>query len=182
KAPRNCARHEQAALRERRRITGWRKLGGMPMNARNAGTLHVGVDIGGTFTDVVFLRADGRLDKRKTPSTPADYSRAILDSVSDYCAEQNLPPGRVSEIVHATTVATNAILERTGARTALLTTEGFRDVLELRRIRIPLSYDLGWKKPEPLVERAVRLGVRERLDAQGFVLTPLDMDDVDAAI
>ena len=68
--------------------------------------------------------------------------------------------------MHATTVATNAILERKGARTALLTTEGFRDVLELRRIRIPLSYDLGWKKPEPLVERALRFGVRERLDAQ----------------
>ena len=84
--------------------------------------------------------------------------------------------------MHATTVATNAILERRGARTGFITTEGFRDVLELRRIRIPLAYDLGWKKPEPLVERAVRLGVRERLDAQGGVLTPLDMDDVDAAI
>ena len=159
-----------------------RKRGGAPMTDRTAGTLRVGVDIGGTFTDIVFLRPDGRLDKRKTPSTPSDYSRAIIDAVADYCAGQNLDATKVSEIVHATTVATNAILERTGARTALLTTEGFRDVLELRRIRIPLSYDLGWQKPEPLVERALRFSVRERLDAQGNVLVPLDPASLDPII
>ena len=152
------------------------------MTDKTEGTLRVGVDIGGTFTDLVFLRPDGRLDKRKTPSTPADYSRAIIDAVSDYCVGQKFAPDQVCEIVHATTVATNAILERTGARTALLTTEGFRDVLELRRIRIPLSYDLGWQKPEPLVERALRFPVRERLDAQGNVLVPLDSASLDPII
>ena len=134
----------------------------------------VGVDIGGTFTDIVLLRPDGRLDKRKVPSTPADYSRAIIEGVRAYCSENDLASERVSEFVHATTVATNAILERKGARTALITTEGFRDVLELRRIRIPLSYDLDWVKPVPLVERALRFAVKERLDAGGNVLTALD--------
>ena len=152
------------------------------MSAATGLALRVGVDIGGTFTDLVFVRPDGLLDRRKRPSTPADYSLAIVEGIAEYCAEVKLATGDVSEVVHATTVATNAILERRGARTGLITTEGFRDVLELRRIRIPLAYDLGWKKPEPLVERAVRLGVRERLDAQGGVLTALDMDDVDTAI
>ena len=137
-------------------------------------SLRVGVDIGGTFTDLVFLLPDGKLCKRKVASTPADYSRAILDAVSAFCTKQGISPEQFAEIVHATTVATNAILERKGARTALLTTEGFRDVLELRRTRIPLSYDLGWQKPVPLVERRLRFPVRERVDAGGKVLTALD--------
>jgi N-methylhydantoinase A len=150
--------------------------------ASTAGAMRVAVDIGGTFTDLVFLRPDGGLDKRKTPSTPADYSLAIIGAVSSYCAEQRLDAATVAEIVHATTVATNAILERKGARAALVTTEGFRDVLELRRIRIPLSYDLGWQKPEPLVGRALRFTVPERLDAQGRVLQPLDPVALDPII
>lgn len=144
--------------------------------------LRVGVDIGGTFTDLVFLRPDGNLDRRKRPSTPNDYSQAIVEGIADYCAELGVDGASVTDVVHATTVATNAILERKGAHTGLLTTEGFRDVLELRRMRIPLSYDLDWKKPEPLVERALRLPVRERMDARGNVLTPLDMASVDTAI
>jgi Hydantoinase/oxoprolinase/Hydantoinase/oxoprolinase N-terminal region len=152
------------------------------MTAGSRPRLRVGVDIGGTFTDLVFVRPDGLLDRRKRPSTPADYSKAIVEGIAEYCAEVKLSGRDVGEVVHATTVATNAILERRGARTGLITTEGFRDVLELRRIRIPLAYDLGWNKPEPLVERAFRLGVRERLDAQGHVLTPLDGDDVERAI
>ena len=144
------------------------------MNDRARAPFRVGVDIGGTFTDIVVLRPDGRLDKLKVPSTPADYSQAIIDGVRAYCDEHDLAPADIAEFVHATTVATNAILERKGARTALLTTEGFRDVLELRRIRIPLSYDLDWEKPVPLVERALRFEVKERLDATGNVLTALD--------
>lgn len=136
--------------------------------------LRVGVDIGGTFTDIVFVMADGTLHKRKVPSTPADYSTAIIEGISAFCAEHGIAASRIAEVQHATTVATNAILERKGARTALLTTEGFRDVLELRRIRIPMSYDLDWQKPLPLVEREWRIEVRERLDAQGKVLTELD--------
>lgn len=145
-------------------------------------SIRVGADIGGTFTDLVFVRPDGELECRKRPSTPHDYSQAIVEGIRAYCAEEDLAPQEVSELVHATTVATNAILERKGARTALITTEGFRDVLELRRIRVPLSYDLGWTKPEPLVERELRLEVRERLDAQGTALIPLDAATVEQAI
>ena len=144
-------------------------------------SLRIGADIGGTFTDLVFLRPDGRLDRRKVPSTPDDYARAISEGIAAYRAEQ-LAGQPVDEVAHATTVATNAILERRGARTALLTTEGFRDVLELRRIRIPLSYDLGWQKPPPLVRRADRLPVRERLDAAGNTIVALDMASVDSAM
>ena len=148
----------------------------------------VGVDIGGTFTDLVFARGDGGLDRLKVPSTPDDYSRAIAEGMAAHLAgrtgagSEEAPPGTVAEIVHATTVATNAILERRGARTALVTTEGFRDVLELRRIRIPFSYDLGWEKPAPLVERYLRFEVRERIDRDGAVLTPLDEEDVATVI
>jgi N-methylhydantoinase A/oxoprolinase/acetone carboxylase beta subunit len=144
--------------------------------------LRVGVDIGGTFTDFVFHRPDGLLERRKRPSTPADYSQAIVEGVVDYCNEARLAAAQVAEVVHATTVATNAILERRGALTGLVTTEGFRDVLELRRIRIPLAYDLSWQKPPPLVRRALRQTVKERLDARGNVLQPLDAAGVDAAI
>ena len=144
--------------------------------------LRVGVDIGGTFTDFVFQRPDGLLDRRKRPSTPADYSQAIVEGVAEYCAEAKLAPAQVAEVVHATTVATNAILERKGARTGLITTEGFRDVLELRRIRIPLAYDLSWQKPPPLVRRALRLAVRERVDSGGKVLQALDVEGLDRAI
>lgn len=145
-------------------------------------SLRVGVDIGGTFTDFVFQRPDGLLERRKRPSTPADYSQAIVEGVAEYCAQAKLAPAQVVEVVHATTVATNAILERKGARTGLITTEGFRDVLELRRIRIPLAYDLSWQKPQPLVRRALRLAVRERLDSRGKVLQGLDLEGLDRAI
>ena len=148
--------------------------------------MRIGVDIGGTFTDLVFLRPDGRLDRRKVPSTPDDYARAILEGIAAELAAAGEAAG-IGEIVHATTVATNAVIERRGARTALITTENFRDVLELRRIRIPLSYDLGWAKPPPIVPRELRLTVRERVDADGRVLIPVDgasleraMDDIEA--
>lgn len=144
--------------------------------------LRVGVDIGGTFTDLVFLCPDGTLHKRKLSSTPADYSEAIIEGVTRFCAEHELPARDIAEVVHATTVATNAILERKGARTALITTEGFRDVLELRRIRIPMSYDLGWQKPPPLVDREFRFGVRERMDADGNPLVALDAAALDPII
>ena len=153
------------------------------MNNKGTPGVRVGVDIGGTFTDLVILTPDGHLEKRKVPSTPDDYSEAIIAGIRDALGGAN---GQIetpiAEIVHATTVATNAILERRGARTALITTEGFRDVLELRRIRIPLSYDLGWEKPPPLAERALRFEVKERLDHMGAVLTPLDLSGLDAIV
>jgi N-methylhydantoinase A len=152
------------------------------MSAPAHTTFRIGADIGGTFTDLVFLRPDGRIDKRKVPSTPPQYARAIIDAVLAYCREQNLSPASVEEVVHATTVATNSILERRGAKTALITTEGFRDVLELRRIRIPLTYDLDWHKPPPLVEREWRFTIPERIDAQGNIKIPLDLAALDPII
>ncbi len=129
----------------------------------------VGVDVGGTFTDVVLHRADGSVAVRKLLSTPPTYDRAVVEAVGGLADGSG-----VREVVHGTTVATNAVLERRGSRTALVTTAGFRDVLELRRLRIPHMYDLFWRKPPPLVERRLRFEVNERLTADGSVLRPLD--------
>lgn len=136
----------------------------------------IGVDVGGTFTDVIQLAPTGDVQVRKVLSTPPAYDRAVVGSVSELAGTS----GAVTEIVHGTTVATNAVLERRGARTALVTTAGFRDVLELRRLRIPHMYDLFWPKPLPLVERRLRLEVAERVTADGSVLEELGDDDVRA--
>jgi N-methylhydantoinase A len=141
-------------------------------------TYKIGVDIGGTFTDLVIARDDGLTQTRKVPSTPDDYSRGIAVALQALVAELATKPDRITGIVHATTVATNAILEYKGARTGLLTTAGFRDVLEMRRLRIPVLYDLQYDKPPPLVPRRLRLEARERLSADGKVRTALVDDDV----
>ncbi|MDP7511661.1 MAG: hydantoinase/oxoprolinase family protein [Dehalococcoidia bacterium] len=142
----------------------------------------VGVDIGGTFTDVVFLGSDGTVLAQKIASTPDDYSRAVLDGVKGGIAELAIGAGAVSEISHGFTVATNAIIEQKGARMALVTTEGFRDILELRRNRIPRLYDLYYEKPPALVTRQLRLEVGERLNFRGEVLRPLETADVEKAV
>ncbi|MBQ12007.1 MAG: hypothetical protein CMJ45_10715 [Planctomyces sp.] len=142
----------------------------------------VGVDIGGTFTDVVFLSSDGHVLARKVASSPDDYSRAVLEAIDNGIKELGIGPDSVSEVSHGFTVATNAIIENKGAKTALITTEGFRDVLELRRNRVPRLYDLYYEKPPALVDRQLRLEVRERLNFQGEVLRPLDNSDVDKAV
>jgi len=143
--------------------------------------MRVGADIGGTFTDLVLQTFDGRLYTKKILSTPDDYSRAIGEGLEALFAELRLSGGSVSEVLHGTTVATNAILERRGARTGLVTTRGFRDVLELGRMRRPTLYDVFWEKPEPLVERGLRLEVEERVDAVGKEIVPVRNDDVRAA-
>ncbi|HSL19999.1 MAG TPA: hydantoinase/oxoprolinase family protein [Vicinamibacterales bacterium] len=142
----------------------------------------VGVDIGGTFTDIVFLDEDGQVHTKKISSTVDDYSRAIVDGLVQVFAEAGVAPAEISEILHGTTVASNAILELRGARTGLITTKGFRDVLEIRRLRMPNLYDLQWQKPVPLVERYLRLEVDERVNARGQVLRSLDEADVDQAV
>jgi N-methylhydantoinase A len=139
----------------------------------------LGCDIGGTFTDVV-LRGNGTVRTLKVSSTPDDYSRAILDAVRELRESFDIDPRSIDAVVHATTVATNTILEHKGARTALVTTEGFRDVLEMRRLRIPVMYDLQYDKPAPLVPRRLRFEVGERLDARGGVKAPLDEAQVAA--
>lgn len=130
-----------------------------------------GVDVGGTFTDVILHRSDGRAVVRKVLSTPPGYDRAVVDAVTDLVGETG---EALTEVVHGTTVATNAVLQRLGSPTALLTTAGFRDVLELRRLRVPHMYDLFWRKPTPLVERHLRFEVPERMAADGTVLHELD--------
>ena len=134
----------------------------------------VGIDIGGTFTDIVLAGEDGSVVTRKLSSTPDDYGRAIVEGLGALLHESNIAPQRIGLVVHGTTVATNAILEAKGARTALITTAGFRDVLELRRIRIPELYNFFYERPAPLVPRRLRFEVPERLDAAGKVMLALD--------
>jgi N-methylhydantoinase A len=138
----------------------------------------IGVDVGGTFTDVILHEADGRVRVHKLLSTPPSYDRAVVGSVAGLTGAA----GRhsVEEVVHGTTVAANAVLQRLGAETALVTTRHFRDVLELRRLRIPHMYDLFWRKPPPLVERRLRFEVSERMAADGTVVQPLDEAGVQA--
>jgi N-methylhydantoinase A len=142
----------------------------------------VGVDIGGTFTDIVLLDADGRIHTRKVSSSVSDYAQAIVEGLRELFRETGLDGGAVDEVIHGTTVASNAILELRGARTGLITTRGFRDVLELRRLRMPRLYDLTWEKPPPLVERYLRTEVTERVNARGAVVTALDPGEVERAL
>jgi N-methylhydantoinase A len=152
------------------------------VSAAQAPAYQVGVDIGGTFTDIVFLGENGRLHTKKVSSSVDDYSRAIVSGLADVFAETSLAQGDVAEIRHGTTVASNAILERTGARTGLIGTKGFRDILDIRTMRMPRLYDLRWEKPAPLVERYLRLTVDERVDAGGRVQRPLDMAEAEQAV
>ena len=145
-------------------------------------TQRIGADIGGTFTDLVMLGSDGRLRTLKLLSTPEDFGRAIIDGVRTLAGTWQIDLGDIAEVDHGTTVATNAILEKKGARVGLLTTEGFRDVLEIRRVRLPVLYDLNWRKPEPIVAREFRLEVRERVGSDAQVRVPLDLDEARRAI
>lgn len=138
----------------------------------------VGVDIGGTFTDLV-LSSKGRLSIHKLPSTPDNPAIAMLAGL-DAITEHQID--RLHHVAHGSTVATNAILERKGARTALITTQGFRDVLAIGRQNRPVLYTLRPHLPEPLIPRERCYEVPERLDFNGEVLTPLDMDALDAVI
>jgi N-methylhydantoinase A len=144
------------------------------------GAYRLGIDIGGTFTDLVLAGADGSLVTRKVPSTPRNYSRGIVDGVRALLDQTGIAPEAIGEVVHATTVAANTILEGKGARTALVTTRGFRDVLEMRRLRIPTLYDLSYRKPPPLVPRRNRFEVDERVGPLGEVWRALDDDEVRA--
>ena len=142
----------------------------------------VGIDIGGTFTDLVFLDPSGRLHTKKVSSSVDDYARAIVDGLGEVFRDTGIAGGDIAEVLHGTTVASNAVLEQKGARTGLITTRGFRDVLEIRRLRMPRLYDLTWEKPAPLVERSLRREVTERVDASGAVQTPLDPAEVAAVV
>jgi len=134
--------------------------------------LIIGIDTGGTFTDFFWLdpAGEGNLRVLKEPSTPGEPSRAILNGLGRI--EQ-----RFETIVHGTTVATNAVLERKGARVTLLTTRGFEDLIEIGRQTRRDIYDLNVDRPDPLVSRARRIGIRERLDKRGEILEPLEITE-----
>ena len=137
------------------------------------GAVRIGADVGGTFTDVVVLDERGNLYTHKVPSTPPHFEEAVIRAVGTWLGSTGISGARVREVAHGTTVATNAVLERRGARTALVTTKGFRDVLELRRIRVPVLYDWFFQKPRELVERYLRFEVDERVLANGEVQVAL---------
>jgi N-methylhydantoinase A len=140
---------------------------------RDGSEARLGVDIGGTFTDVA-LEAAGRRLSAKILTTPEAPERAVLEVMRRVLGEAGLSAGDLSIIIHGTTLATNAIIERKGARTALLTTEGFRDTIEIRHENRFEQYDVNIDLPPPLVPRRLRFPVRERIDARGQVLVPLD--------
>ncbi|HUB12391.1 MAG TPA: hydantoinase/oxoprolinase family protein [Acetobacteraceae bacterium] len=141
-------------------------------------TLRVGIDIGGTFTDLVAIDDAGRVRTHKIASTPDDYGEGINEGLRALLSDGAM----VDEVLHGTTVGSNTILEGKGARTALITTRGFRDILEIRDLRMPVLYDLHWSKPRALVERRLRLEVTEKLRPDGSVAVSLEMAGVDAAI
>ncbi len=149
--------------------------------ARETGA-SIGVDVGGTFTDLVVSRPDGSVLVAKTPSTPDDPGLAVVEGIVELLRAAGVAPSAVGEVVHGTTVGSNTILQKRGARTGLLTTRGFRDVLEIGRIRTPDLYDLTWDKPAPLVPRRHRLEVDERIGADGRIVRPLDAATVRAAV
>ena len=141
--------------------------------------LRVAADVGGTFTDIAMISAKGEVWTHKLPSTPPHFERAVLEGVRHLLRAAQATGSQVRECGHGTTVATNAVLEHRGALTALITTAGFRDVLELRRIRAPQLYDLFFEKPAPLVDRHLRLELAERVAADGEVIRGIERADLD---
>jgi N-methylhydantoinase A len=142
-------------------------------------TLRIGIDIGGTFTDLVAIDVDGQVLTHKVASTPHDYCEGIIEGLREILARA---PGPVADVLHATTVGSNTILEAKGAKTALIATRGFRDILEIRDLRMPVLYDMSWTKPLALVERRLRLEVTEKMRPDGSVALPLDIASVEATI
>src|SRR3954469_13197118 len=143
----------------------------------------IGVDSGGTFTDVcLFDESTGRVEVWKVPSTPDDPSRGIAGGVEEGMARVGGKPAEVGYFGHGTTVATNALIQHRGVKTGLITTQGFRDLLEIGRQKRPDLYDLQADKPPVLVTRDLRLEVPERLRHDGTVDTPLDEAAVREAV
>ncbi len=146
-------------------------------------TYRLGVDVGGTFTDLALFDVDtNRLEFAKTPSTTGNQAEGVAQGIRDLVQRLEVSPRDVAFFIHGTTVATNALLERRGARTALVVTAGFRDVLQIGRQDRPHLYDWRMRRPEPLVPRRLRYEVRERVLYTGEVATPLDLGDVESVV
>ena len=148
--------------------------------AEQRGVNAVGVDIGGTFTEVALVNeTDGQIGIAKVPTTPRDFGEGVVQALEIALRENGVAADEVTLLSHATPVVTNAILEGKGARTVLVSTHGFRDVLEIRRSARADLYDLFQDPPGILVPRHCRLEVTERIDAAGDVVTPLDETEID---
>lgn len=142
----------------------------------------IGIDVGGTFTDFTLLReSDGQVSFHKVASTPRDPSQAIEQGIADLLGMHDIAAGEVGHIGHGTTVATNLVIERRGAVTGMLTTRGFRDVIEIGRQVRPHLFDYGVTKPPPLAAREHRIEIGERVNSRGDVLVALDEREVEAA-
>lgn len=144
-------------------------------------SVRMGVDIGGTFTDVVLVVRSAQFSA-KVLTTYAAPEDAIIDAMTQVCTKAGIAPAQIDQIIHGTTLATNALIERRGAKTALITTKGFRDVIEMRTESRFEQYDLNLELPEPLLPRQSRFTVLERMDAEGEVLIPLDKSEIEALI
>lgn len=138
----------------------------------------LGVDIGGTFTDVV-LEGPGIFESVKILTTYSAPEDAILTGLDQVCKQANVAPDQIRQMIHGTTLATNALIEREGAKTAFVTTEGFRDVIEMRTESRFEQYDLNLQLPAPLLARNHRYTISERMDANGNILKPLELDSID---
>ncbi|MEM7206935.1 MAG: hydantoinase/oxoprolinase family protein [Pseudomonadota bacterium] len=147
----------------------------------NDAVTRVGVDIGGTFTDVV-LESAGSMTTCKVLTNYAHPENAILEGIQEVCARANVDPGSINQVIHGTTLVTNALIERRGAKLAFVTTEGFRDVVEMRTENRFEQYDLNLMLPQPLVARQHRYTLNERVAADGSVLLALDDDEVSALV
>ena len=141
----------------------------------------LGVDVGGTFTDILLVNEEsGETYRAKTSSTPEDQSIGVLRGIEQACQKAGISLSEVSDVLHGTTVATNAILEGKGARVGLVTTQGFRQVLQIARSFVPggLAGWIIWPKPDTLAALEDTVEVKERISSQGEVLTVLDEEDV----
>ena len=156
----------------------------MPEGFGMSDSLAVAIDVGGTFTDVVGMTSAGELSLVKVPTTPADPSHGVVAGLNRLLDKAQLNARAVEKFIHGTTIATNAVVERKGAIAGLLTTAGFEDVLAIGRQKRSELYNLFIDPETPgfLVPRRRRLGVRERVVADGSVLVPLDVDDVRRAV
>lgn len=143
----------------------------------------IGVDVGGTFTDIIlFDSMSGKIAVHKIPSTPNSQDIAVVRGIEEILQREQIEPESIDSVVHGTTVATNAMLERKGARVGLVTTKGIEDVLEIGRQNRFDIYDIHASRPEPLVRRSDRIGVAERLDSKGIPLLELTEEEIKGAI
>ncbi|MEM7563785.1 MAG: hydantoinase/oxoprolinase family protein, partial [Pseudomonadota bacterium] len=147
----------------------------------NRSSIRLGVDIGGTFTDVV-LEVGDQQTSTKVLTTYVAPEDAIISGMQQVCEQASIQPSQIEQIIHGTTLATNALIERRGAKTALITTQGFRDVIVMRSESRFEQYDLNLTLPEPLLPRQQRYTVSERVSAKGDILIPLDRADVESCV